>query len=556
MLQLSHDPREAERQMHAVIYYLTAFGYIDGEFDPSERQTVRDQIGRLVEGRVQLALDGETKPGLREELIGRWTHHFHEVFVEVDDSIRQLLDEPVAEGEASSAFVLARLKLRCYELFTGFDEDNRAALLSSVDEIMHADGVVDPREQAFRDELAALLAAPMELGEHELEPIITGEVVIGPALSLEPRQSNHPFFEPSEWHYPRDPGAFAESATNDLSLIQATLAGLEHERSTGNGRLGAAQDVGEFAGADPFLDGHVYVLPPAPGKAYELLVLGDLHGCYSCLKAALMQADFFGKVRAYRDDPRRNPDVKLVLLGDYIDRGKFSYNGVLRTVMQLYTALPGHVFPLRGNHEYYVELNGRVYGAVRPSEALNDLVGIAPNEVFAAFMRLFESLPNMLIFDRTLFVHAGIPRDETLAAKWSGLASLNDAEIRFQMLWSDPSSADYVPPELQRANARFPFGRKQFKSFLGRLGCTTMVRGHEKVVEGFRCVYDEPGSTLINVFSAGGRHNRDLPENSSYRDVVPMALSIKHRDGVSELTPFAIDYERYNDPAYNAFFRT
>jgi Calcineurin-like phosphoesterase len=300
----------------------------------------------------------------------------------------------------------------------------------------------------------------------------------------------------------------------------------------------------------------VYVLPPAPGKAYELIVLGDLHGCYSCLKAAILQADFFGKVRAYHDDPKRNPDVKLVLLGDYIDRGKFSYNGVLRTVMQLYTALPGHVFPLRGNHEYYVELNGRVYGAVRPSEALNDLVGIAPNEVFAAFMRLFEALPNMLLFDRTLFVHAGIPRDETLAAKWSGLASLNDPEMRFQMLWSDPSSADYVPPDLQRGNARFPFGKKQFKSFLGRLGCTAMVRGHEKVIEGFRCVYDDPGSTLINVFSAGGRHNRDLPENSSYRDVTPMALSIKHRDGISELTPFVIDYERYNDPAYNAFFRT
>ncbi len=555
MLQLSHDPREAERQMHAVIYYLTAFGYVDGEFDPAERQAVRGQIQRLVEGRVELALGGGDVGPLRDELVGRWTHHFNEVFGEVDESIRSLLDEPVAEGEDSRAFVIARLKLRCYELFTGFDEDNRAALLSAVDEIMHADGIVDPREAAFRDELAALLAAPIELGEHELVPVAAGEVVIGPQLALEARQSNHPFFEPSEWHYPREPGAFAASATNDLALIEATLAGLERERAAGRGRLGAAQDVAEFAGTAPFLDGHVYVLPPAPGKAYELIVLGDLHGCYSCLKAALMQADFFGKVRAFRDDPRKHPDVKLVLLGDYIDRGKFSYNGVLRTVMQLYTSLPGHVFPLRGNHEYYVELNGRVYGAVRPSEALNDLVGIAPNEVFASFMRLFEALPNMLLFDRTLFVHAGIPRDESLAAKWSGLASLNDPDLRFQMLWSDPSSADYVPPDLQRGNARFPFGRKQFKSFLGRLGCTTMVRGHEKVNEGFRCVYDDPGATLINVFSAGGKHNRDLPETSSYRDVTPMALTLKHRDGVSELTPFVIDYETYNDPAYNAFFR-
>jgi hypothetical protein len=555
MLHLSHDAREAERQMHAVIYYLTAFGYVDGEFDPSERSTVREQIRRLVAGRVEHALDA-ADAGLRDELVARWTRHFHEVFAEVDESIREMLDEPVAEGEDSRTFVLARLKLRCYELFRGFDDENRAALLSAVDEIMMADGVVDPREASFRDELAGLLAAPLELADDEIEPVAAGEVVIGPALALEPRQTNHPFFEPYEWHYPREPDAFAEHASGDLALIDATLKRLDEQRAAGAGKLGVAQDVVEFAGGAPFLDGHVYVLPPAPNKAYELIVLGDLHGCYSCLKAALLQADFFGKVRAYREDPRKNPDVKLVLLGDYIDRGKFSYNGVLRTVMQLFTAMPEHVYALRGNHEYYVELNGRVYGAVRPSEAYNDLVGIAPNELFAAFMRLFEALPNMLLFDRTLFVHAGIPRDETLATTWSGLASLNDPDLRFQMLWSDPSSADYVPPELQRGNARFPFGRKQFRSFLGRLGCTAMVRGHEKVTEGFRCVYDDPGATLINVFSAGGRHNRDLPENSSYRDVTPMALSIKHRNGVSELTPFAIDYERYNDPAHNAFFRT
>jgi hypothetical protein len=35
-----------------------------------------------------------------------------------------------------------------------------------------------------------------------------------------------------------------------------------------------------------------------------------------------------------------------------------------------------------------------------------------------------------------------------------------------------------------------------------------------------------------------------------------MALSIRHRDGVSQYTPFLIDYARYNDPRTNAFFRS
>ena len=49
-----------------------------------------------------------------------------------------------------------------------------------------------------------------------------------------------------------------------------------------------------------FLDGHVYVHPAVPGKVYELTVLGDLHGCYSCLKSALLQADFFAKLEAWK----------------------------------------------------------------------------------------------------------------------------------------------------------------------------------------------------------------------------------------------------------------
>ncbi len=34
-----------------------------------------------------------------------------------------------------------------------------------------------------------------------------------------------------------------------------------------------------------------------------------------------------------------------------------------------------------------------------------------------------------------------------------------------------------------------------------------------------------------------------------------MALTIRYKDGASRLTPFVLDYERYNDPEHNAFFR-
>jgi len=33
-----------------------------------------------------------------------------------------------------------------------------------------------------------------------------------------------------------------------------------------------------------------------------------------------------------------------------------------------------------------------------------------------------------------------------------------------------------------------------------------------------------------------------------------MALTVRRRAAVSTVTPFEIDYVRYNDPRYNAFF--
>ena len=553
MITFSHDPRVAEQQMHAVIYYLTAFGYIDGDFDTNEKQYIRDHIGKLVEMRASGAFDDD-EVAAKRDVVTRWTKHFHEVLDEIDGSIRSHFSESVAEGEDTRQFVLAKLKLRCFEIFRQLDEGNRASLLGAVDELMMADGVVHPNERRFRDELGALLAAPVELDEAEIETLDEGAVVVTEPRPMVLKQDNHPFFAQFEWDYAADAGTVAQQTQRDMQLVDRMVARLGEQRRAGAGKLAGRQDVSEFAGEKPFLDGHVYVHPTEPGRDYELLVLGDLHGCYTCLKAALLQADFFAKVQAHHDDPTK-PDMKLVLLGDYIDRGRYSYNGVLRTVMQLFLTVPDHVYALRGNHEYYIEHNGRVYGGVRPAEAINSLQTLAPREVFVKYMNFFEQLPNMLLFDRTIFVHAGIPRDDTLASKWTGLESLNDSEIRFQMLWSDPSEAEFIPLELQRSNARFPFGRRQFKSFLSRVGCTTMVRGHERVVEGFRKVYDDDDGRLFIVFSAGGATNQDLPANSNYREVRPMALSVRHRDGITQYTPFAIDYARFNDPRTNAFFR-
>src|SRR6187431_3220972 len=48
MLTFSSNGPEAEKQMRAVIFYLTTFGYIDGDFDAKEKDFVRAYIAKLI----------------------------------------------------------------------------------------------------------------------------------------------------------------------------------------------------------------------------------------------------------------------------------------------------------------------------------------------------------------------------------------------------------------------------------------------------------------------------------------------------------------------------
>jgi hypothetical protein len=556
MLTFSTNPDVAEQQMQAIIFYMTAFGYIDGNFDFTEKAFVRIYIRQLVTARAKTALpDADDKT--REDVVNRFTTHFHEVFEQIDRGVKGLFDEAVADGEDVEKFVYAKLKLRSYEIFQSFDRDNQQELLSTIDELIYADGSVHPSEKAFREEIEALLVdkGAIPLSDRDIEVLPTHSVTVTKPLTegeVKARMDDHPFFQRFEHHYAGDADRIKPQIQADLDLLHRFSEQLSAHRAAGAGKLAGKQSVADFTGQAPFLDGHVYVHPAKPDQVYELTVLGDLHGCYSCLKSAVLQADFFAKLEAWKLDPRK-AEPKLVMLGEYIDRGMFSYNGVLRTVMQLYLSAPDHVFPLRGNHEYYIEYRGRIYGGVKPAEAINTLIGLVPGEVFQEYMKMFEEMPNMLFFDDLMFVHAGIPRDTDIKSKVTDMAGLNDPDIRFQMLWSDPSTADHIPDELQAQNARFPFGKKQFESFMARLGCSMMVRGHEKVDAGFRTMYGDTAS-LLSLFSAGGAANNDLPADSSYRSVTPMAATIRLEGGTAQVTPWLIDYKRFNDPKRNGFF--
>ncbi|MFT3927378.1 MAG: metallophosphoesterase family protein [Myxococcales bacterium] len=552
MLNFSADPELAEKQMRAIIFYLTTFGYIDGEFDAAEKSFVRSYIERLVDHRVKTGA-ANLAPAVQRELTTKFTAHFHEVFEGIDTEVKELFTEAVARDEDHDKFVHGKLKLRCFEIFQGFDTQSQEALMETIDHLIMADGEAHPAEVKFRAELSALLEA--ELDVELVEEQKRRSVSIVPSTVLDSEHKVHPFFDQFEHHYSRDPETMKRQIEADRDVVDRAIAQLQADRDKGAGKLNGKQSVAELADEGPFLDGHVLVCPTPEDKRFELTVLGDLHGCYSCLKAAIMQSKFFDKVSAFKADPVNNPEPKLVLLGDYIDRGIFSLNGVLRSVLLLYLTAPEHVVVLRGNHEYFVEFKGNVYGGVKPSEAIDTLKPHVDIDIFREYMRLFDALPSSYLFGKTLFVHGGIPRDHLFKERYKDLSSLNDPDIRFQMMWSDPSSADVIPAELQDQSARFAFGRLQAQRFLQRIGCEALIRGHEKVNEGFARVYDESNFLLCTLFSSGGKDNDDLPLNSSYRQVTPMALTMTYERGVTRIAPWEIDYKSYNDPERNGFFQ-
>ncbi len=68
MITFSTNPDVAEQQMNAIIFYLTAFGYIDGEFDFTEKTFVRIYIRQLVAARAKAAMP-DAEPKTRDEVV-------------------------------------------------------------------------------------------------------------------------------------------------------------------------------------------------------------------------------------------------------------------------------------------------------------------------------------------------------------------------------------------------------------------------------------------------------------------------------------------------------
>ena len=534
-------PTEHDTAAHvvSVVDLLLTIGYIDGTLHDDEKAFIHDYLGRLVD-HVAHPLDSKEA----------WRAQIDSVYERLDSEIAAIAAEVVAADDAS--YVRTRLKVRAVALFRGFSPADQRVALELLNAVVHTDGTVTDAERELHDELLSYFHAQPTLLVPEVKPP-ENMLTIDLPIDLPLAAMSHPWLDTLEQPYSADPTTLLLQLNNDYNLVFEAIKVWERQRARGNSRLAGITDVAQLPSGTRLLDGHVYV--QRPSQPTELIVLGDLHGCYACLKAALLQSDFIERALRHQADPVNNPDVKLVLLGDYIDRGRFSFEGVLRGALQLLVSLPEHVILLRGNHEFLVRLGEYIVSAVNPAEAVPALSQSAPVEVLEAYRHLFDHMPTSFLFDRTLFVHGGIPREDTFAERYRDLSSLDDSVMRFEMMWGDPVDTDYVPVKLQRESARFSFGRDQFRSFMERVGAHTLIRGHEQVDRGFQTFFDLGTHRLHTLFSAGGCDNGDLPPDSRYRSVSPLGLTVRSGSGPLHAVPWPLKYQPFTSATHNGLYR-
>ena len=159
----------------------------------------------------------------------------------------------------------------------------------------------------------------------------------------------------------------------------------------------------------------------------RLFTIGDIHGCFDSLKELVQN-----KILLQKSD-------KLILLGDYIDRGDKSKE-VIDYIIEL-RKKEFDIIPLMGNHEamlldaYKNEKNIPKWIQNSGDETLKSFKINSLKDIESKYIKFFKDLRYYYSFEDYLFVHAGFNNNV-----------LNPFTDYYSMLWKCEES--YTNPLL------------------------------------------------------------------------------------------------------------
>ena len=225
----------------------------------------------------------------------------------------------------------------------------------------------------------------------------------------------------------------------------------------------------------------------------HLWLIGDIHADILSLENAWQ----FVRDEAARD----GVEPAVVFLGDFIDRGRFDHETLVR-LFRIIRDNPGRIGVIAGNHDEALridEASGRFASDIEPSEykdllnerldAVGDRGAADAVAVGRAAIYFFRRCPRALLLpDGTLLAHAGFPHVD-LQPRLKSPADLEHRDCLQDFAWlrASRSAPRKLPNRLTRG---CEFGYKDFADFcrvLGEMALTVrrLVRGHDHLPE--RC---------------------------------------------------------------------
>ena len=223
-----------------------------------------------------------------------------------------------------------------------------------------------------------------------------------------------------------------------------------------------------------------------------LYFVGDVHGDLVTAKKIVKK---FKNIKAGIHKKGSGVDLKLIFLGDYVDRApKTIPNGGLLTALFLIASkvrLPDDIFLLRGNHEAIDLLTFSPYELPRE---IYDLFGEDESEnVHDALLDVFSRLPLFLRTDNGLIAsHAAFPKGRGTDLK---NIEFEDEEDILHTIWGDPVETDTYRGDISR---RANFTRKDLEEFLDDANANVLLRGHDYKTLG-QSMY---GGRMFTLFSS------------------------------------------------------
>ena len=220
-----------------------------------------------------------------------------------------------------------------------------------------------------------------------------------------------------------------------------------------------------------------------------IYVCGDIHGQFDDLLKIFRNIGF-------------PPNITLLFLGDYVDRGKNSIE-VCVLLFALKILYPGCIQVLRGNHEcpnvnklygFYDECIDRFGGDSNSGDGIT---------IFNNINKVLCALPLCAIINEKIFcVHGGIsPSINTIddIKLIKRFTSIPDNGALCDLLWSDPSINNSNKWGENSRGVSYTYNSEAIDMFLQTNNLQLLCRAHQLVSDGYKFVNCDK---LVTVFSA------------------------------------------------------